>query len=68
MTIEELHASLPEVFRVTPENMPPAIAEAIAFIVHRNALIESGTPLKELPAIEEFRRLRQSPGNGREMS
>jgi hypothetical protein len=52
MTIEELHDSLPDGLRVTPENLRPDVANAIAFLADRNVLIESGMPV---PTIEEWR-------------
>lgn len=55
MDIRELHEALPEEFRITPETLPPAIAEAIDFLIARDALIESGTSPASLPTIEEWK-------------
>ena len=55
MTIEELHESLPDELRVTPERIPPDVAEAIAYLGECNDLRDAGTAEADLPTIEKWR-------------
>lgn len=55
MTIEEFYESVPEALRIAPGTLPPEIAEAFAFMNDRNALLDAGMPVAELPTIGEWR-------------
>ncbi len=55
MTIEEFYESVPEALRIASGTLPPEIAEGIAYLRDRDAMISLGTPVADVPSIDEWR-------------
>ena len=54
MNLEELHASLRE-RGIVPVPVPPDIAEAFAYLVTQDELVDAGVPVRDLPTFEQWK-------------
>jgi hypothetical protein len=55
VTLEELHASLPDELRIAPEDLPEDIREGMTYIVSCDSMRDGGTPEDQIPSFMDWR-------------